>query len=398
MRAQPPFHLAVALCACAGTTQAQEAPVVLSAAYSVQTDSNLFRLPSGANTQALIGKDSAAEQIGVTTLGIGFNTQQSLQKLEFDVNLVDYRYQNFNYLSFTATNYNAAWQWALTPRFTGTLSSSRKETLNSFSDYTNYNQRNQRTETRTALDGEYQLDGSWRVLAGLGTTRQANQLAVLAGSDYTSNSANAGLRYAFASGSSITYLARLGSGSYLNRSVPNTGQYDDSFKQWDNDVRLRWMLGGGNSAELYITHINRTHPTYGERDYNGFNTGANLDWSLSGKTGMSLGFSHTLDTYATANSNYSQTDRLSWSPVWQFSPKAALRLRYEWAQRDYLGTPGATASTRRDTTRDTSLSINWQPFQKLALSAALQGASRGSNQAGLDYDSTQLFFSAQLTY
>lgn len=392
------IHTAVALCACAATAQAQEGPLTLSASYAAQTDSNLFRLPSNANTQALIGRDSAAEQIGVTTLGIGFNTQQSLQKLEFDVNLVDYKYQNFNYLSFMATNYNAAWRWSLTPRFTGTLSSSRKETLNSFSDYTNYSQRNQRTDTQTAFNGEYQLDGSWRLIGGAGTTRQANQLAILAGSDYTSNSASVGLRYAFASGSSITYQARLGSGNYLNRTIPNAGQYDDSFKQWDNDLRLRWVLGGNSTAELFVTHINRIHPTYGQRDYSGFNTGATLDWAISGKTGINLGFSHTLDAYATTTGNYSQTDKLSWGPVWQFSPKAALRLRYDWAQRDYLGTPGTTASTRRDTTRDTSISINWQPFQQLALSVALQGASRGSNQAGLDYDSTQLFFSAQLTY
>ena len=398
MRTYTYFHVVVALSACAGVANAQEDPLVITAGYTVQTDSNLFRLPSGANTQTLIGKDSAAEQIGVTTVGFGLNTYQSLQKFEFDLNLVDYNYKNFNYLSFTASNYNAAWRWALTPALTGSFTSSRKETLNSFSDFTSYRQRNQRIDTNTSFNAEYQLDGVWRVLGGVGTTRQANQQAVLAGSDYTSNTANAGVKYAFSSGSSITYLARLGSGTYLNRTVPNAGLFDDNFKQFDNDLRLRWTLGGNSSAEIYLTHVNRTHPTYGQRDYNGFNTGANVDWAISGKTALNVGFSHTLDAYATTNSNYSQTDKISIGPVWQFSPKAALRLRYDWAQRDYLGSPGATASTRRDTTRDTSVSINWQPYQQLALSAALQGASRGSNQAGLDYDSTQLSFTAQLTY
>jgi exopolysaccharide biosynthesis operon protein EpsL len=398
MRLHYDLHVVVALLACASAANAQESPLVLSAGYSVQTDNNLFRLPASANTQALIGRDSAAEQIGVTTVGFGLNTYQSLQKFEFDVNLVDYQYKNFNYLSFTATNYAAAWRWALTPRFTGSLTSSRKETLNSFSDFNSYSVRNQRTDTTTAFNAEYQLDGSWRPLMGLSTTRQANQQAVLAGSDYTSNSANVGLKYAFSSGSSITYLARLGQGSYLNRTVPNTGQFDDSFAQIDNELRLRWALGGGNSAEVYVTHLNRTHPTYGQRDYSGFNTGANLDWAISGKTALTVGFSHSLDAYATSNSNYTQTDKISIGPVWQFSPKAALRLRYDWSQRDYLGTPGPAASNRRDTLRDTSISVNWQPYQQVALSAALQGASRGSNQSGQDYDSTQLLFSAQLTF
>ena len=388
----------MAISVCAGAALAQESPLVLTAGYTVQTDSNLFRLPSNANTRALIGKDSAAEQIGVTTLGFGLNTQQSLQKFEFDASVVDYKYQNFNYLSFTASNYSAAWRWAVTPRLTGSFSSQRKETLNSFSDSTNYSQRNQRLDTDTGFNAEYQLDGAWRVLGGLNTARQVNQLAGLAGSDYTTNNASTGMRYAFASSSQITYQLRLGQGTYLNRVVPNSGQFDDSFKQWDNDLRLRWALGGNSSATAYITHINRTHPTYGQRDYSGFNTGATLDWALSGKSGLNLGYSHTLDAYATSTSNYSQTDKLSVSPVWQFSPKASLRLRYEWAQRDYLGSPGTASSTRRDTTRDTSVSINWQPYQQVALSAALQGASRGSNQSGLDYDSTQLLFSAQLTF
>ena len=56
------------------------------------------------------------------------------------------------------------------------------------------------------------------------------------------------------------------------------------------------------------------------------------------------------------------------------------------------------SSNRQDITRDTSLSVNWQAHDQLALSASLQTASRGVNQAGLDYDSTMLFITAQLTY
>ncbi|MDR7305614.1 exopolysaccharide biosynthesis operon protein EpsL [Rhodoferax saidenbachensis] len=378
---------------------AQESPLTLSAGYTVQTDSNLFRLPSNANVQALTGQGSKAENIGVTTLGIGFNTQQSLQKFEFDLSLVDYRYQNFNYLSFTASNYSAAWRWALTPRWTGNFTSDRKETLNSFSDYQGYTQRNLRVDTTTRLDTLYELDGPWRALAGASTTRQSNQQALTAGGDYAYTSADGGLRYAFASGSSITYQARIGNGNYLNRTIPNTGQFDDSFKQIDNDLRLRWVIGGGSVAEIYGTHINRTHPNYSQRDYNGFNTGANLNWALSGKSSVFIGFSHTLDAYATANTNYSQTDKFSIGPLWQFSPKASVRLRHDWAQRSYLGAPsGATSSDRSDITRDTSLSIDWAPHQKIALSAGLQSATRGSNQAGLDYESTVLFLTAQLNY
>ncbi len=379
--------------------QAQQDPLTLSAGYTMQSDSNLFRLPSNANVQALTGQGSAAETIGVTTVGIGFNTRQSLQTLSVNVNLIDYQYQKFNYLSFTANNYNANWQWAITPTVTGTLSTDRKETLNSFADFTGYRQRNQRLDTTTRFDATYQLDGPWRLIAGASTTRQENQLAQVTGSDFTSNAVDAGVRHVFGSGSSISYQMRIGKGTYLNRVVPNANAQDDQYTQVDNDLRLRWDLGGGTAANANLTHVNRTHPRYGQRDYSGFNSGAGLDWSLSGKTSISLAYIHLLEAYAATNSNYSSTDRISVGPVWQLSPKVGVRLKHEWAQRSYLGSPTAgLSSNRQDITRDTTLSVNWQPQDKLALSASLQTASRGVNQAGLDYDSTMLFITAQLTY
>ena len=377
----------------------QQDPLTLSAGYSVQTDSNLFRLPSSANLQNTIGKSSAAETIGVTTVGLGFNTRQSLQTLALNLNLVDYSYQNFSYLNFTANNYNASWEWAITPKVTGKFSTDRKETLNSFTDSTNVKQRNLRLDTTTRFDASYALDGPWRLIAGASTTRQENQAGLVTGSDFTTNAVDGGVRYQFATGSSLSYLMRTNKGSYLNRAVPNTGAFDDQYTQLDNDLRLRWLMGTGSTVNANLTHINRTHPRYGQRDYNGFNFGAGVDWALTGKTSLSTSISHTLDAYAASNSNYSGTDKISVSAGWQISPKVGLRLKNDWAQRSYLGSPSTTASSnRQDITRDTTLSVNWQAHEQLALSASLQQSSRGVNQANLDYDSTMLFFTAQLTY
>ncbi len=372
-----------------------EDPLTFRASYAVQTDSNLFRLPANANTQALIGKSSGAEQIGLTTLGVGFKTRQSLQQLEFDVELVHNNYQNFDYLSYTATNYNAAWRFSFTPRWVGNLTASRAETLNSFTDFQGF-QRNLRIDTNTALDTAYEIYGPWRLVAGLSNTRQANDLAVTAGSDFNNTAANLGLRRLFGSGSSATYSAKLYNGSYLNRNLPSAGLLDNAYKQVDNDFRLHWQLRGGSGADANITFASRSHPNYPQRDYSGVNSGASFNWLLSDKTSLYTAYSRVLDAYATSNSNYSQTDRLSVGPVWQISAKTSLRLQSQWSQIDYLGTPTAVpASTRRDQTRDTSLSLVWQPATRLSLSASLQTLSRSSNQAGLDYDSNLVYFSAQ---
>ena len=78
--------------------------LTLSASIGLIHDSNLFRLPSNINLLPLLGRSSAAETINTTALGLNYQRSYSLQKVEFDVNVTDYRYRNFGYLSFLATN------------------------------------------------------------------------------------------------------------------------------------------------------------------------------------------------------------------------------------------------------------------------------------------------------
>ncbi len=400
----PPFSWralgALALLLGGAPARAQEASELkFSAGYTVQTDSNLFRLPAGADAPALLGQPSATERIGVASVGVHLNTTLSLQQLELDASLVDYRYQNFSYLSFAGVNYDAAWRWAVTPRWTGKLSSERKQSLNSFADYQGFTQRNQRTDTHTRLDTVYEVAGPWRLVGGLERTSQANQQALVAGGDYASTAADAGVRLLFGSGSTLTYSARAYNGSYLNRVLSPTGLYDDAFHQTDHTLRLHWVLSGKTSANAHLTRLSRSHPNFAQRDYAGFNAGASFNWAISGKSALSGGYARELSSYETGYASYAQSDRITIAPVWQISAKTLLSLRHVWAQTDYLGAPGLLSNpSRRDTTRDTTLSFTWQPYPQLSLSAALQSAARGSTLAALDYDSTQVFLSAQYSY
>lgn len=387
-------------CLVCATSWAQDTPrVQVTANYTVQAEDNLFRLPDGANTNALVGRSSSAEQIGISTLGLAFHTEQGLQKFELNASLVDYRYQNFEYLSFTARNYAAAWRWALTPRLTGNITTDRKETLSSFADNRTFNAPNQRLETHTRVDAEYEIDGPWHVLAGVGKSRQSNLQSAIAGEDYSSDSADVGVRYDYASGSTMKYSVKVSDGTYLNRVAAPGSFVDDKFQQVDNDARLHWKVSAVSAADIHVTHIKRTHPVYGQRDFSGFNVGAGLNWSLSEKTTLLMGYAHDLAAYATTNTNYSQTDRLSLGVAWQTSAKTVLRLRQEWAQIDYLGSPSpGQSSQRQDISRDSTLSWSWQPRTQWTLNASLQHLSRGSNLAGLDYTSNVAMLSGQFSY
>jgi len=394
--------LCLGVAGAAWAQQAAEPGLQLRASAALMQDSNLFRLSDSANVKTSTGKDSAAETIGVTTLGLTYNKAYSLQRIELDVSLVDYRYQNFDYLSYTARNYTAAWRWSLTPRLHGSLSSDRKETLNSFADNqgsTAPTQRNLRTDTSNGFNAVYEITGAGRLLGGVSQAKQVNEQALVADSDYSITSANLGARYEFASGSTITYKATASNGKYLNRSLSQSSLVDDGFDQTESDLRLHWVVSGKLTADINAGFVERTHPHFAQRDYSGPQAGASLNWAISGKTSLSAEVSRRLAAYQTSYSNYSQTDKLSVGPSWRLSAKTALSLRYDISHIDYLDAPtGASQISRQDTVRDTTLSLAWQPRQSATLNAAFTNATRSSTLPGIDYQSRIATFSASYNF
>ena len=370
-----------------------------NAAYSLMSDSNLFRLPASTNFNAVLGKSSAEEKISTTSIGVSINKAYSLQRLEFDASVVNYAYQNFSSLSFVATNYAAAWRWSLTPRLAGNITSNRKETQNSFADSVGASQQNLRTDTSARLDAVYDLGGAWRVLSGLSNSGQLNQLPSVAQGDFTAQTADLALRYQMGSGSSLTYTVKNAKGKYVNRALNAAALLDDGYTQIDNELKARWVFDGHFNADLSAAQVARTHPNFAQRDYSGLNTSANVTWSITGKSALTVGWSRDIASYQTTTTNYSQTNRLALGPIWQISPKATARVSYAAATIDYLNSPtGLVGLPRSDNTRDITLSFDWQPHPKITVSAALQNATRASTAANLDFDGNMLTLTAQVVY
>jgi exopolysaccharide biosynthesis operon protein EpsL len=373
----------------------------ISAGAALVQDSNLFRLPSNANLPAIIGSDSASDQITITSVGVKFNKDYSLQRLELDLNLANYHYQNFNYLNNTANNYSAAWRWSVTPRVRGSLTTDRKETLNDFTDVRGYQQRNQRTNVTTRLDGAYELDGAWRLVAGAAESSQTNPQNQSAEADTVTRSTDIGARYVFASKSQLGFILRSAQGTY--RLSPNqpSGLINESFDQLDQEATLRWAIDGKSTADFRVTALSRKHANFGHRDFNGVSAVANYNLNVTGKISVTAGWVRELSSYQTTTSNYTQTDRFSIAPVWQMSYRTQLRLRHEMVVRDYLGAPttlAVNAMQRSETVRDTTLALDWQPQPHLTLNASVQDSRRSVNLANLDYQSTTASVSAQISF
>ena len=402
----PPTHpssltlLAITLATCGHAWAEGGQDLQLRASMGLAHDSNLFRLPDSANAQALIGRDSAAETVRITTLGLNYNKAYSLQRVELDVSLVKYSYQNFSYLDFSALNYRGAWRWSYTPHLRGSLSTARDQTLNSFIDFQGFNVRNERVNTNTRFDGTYELDANWRLIGGLTQAALKNSLQITSEADYRQTTLDGGVRYVLASGSSAGYTLRSSDGTYTtNRPIPSAGFFDDRFTQTDNELLATWAISRDTTADFKAGYRSRTYPNYPQRNFAGMTGAATVNWSYSPKAGVVAGWTHDINAFETTNTNFSQTDRFSIGPVWQISPKAVMRVQLAHSVRDFGGSPTALAPLqRRDVTRDATVSVEWQPYTFMSLSASLQNARRSSSLAGFDYSSNLFNISAQFTY
>lgn len=374
-------------------------PISFVAAINQMHDNNLFRLPASTNPQTVLGKSTKAEDITVTSLALKVNKAYSLQRFELEASLVDYRYNTFSYLSYSAQPYKAAWRWSLTPHLHGNLTTDRTTTQNSFADYTGYSARNTHTQESTRFDGAFDLSGSWHLLAGVAQSTSTDSQATLGQSNSRINTAEGGLRYNLPAGSALSYIHRRGQGNYYNRPDPTLyGLTDNRFDDTENEFRLFWPLTGKTSLDARLAHIDRKHTHYGARDYAGNVGNINLGWSVFGKSSLSLGLARELASYQTFTSSYTSTDRLTVAPYWQIGSKTGLRAKYDYAQRDYLGAIVATpANSRSDTLRTVMIALEWQPLRSVLVSTSLQNEKRTSNQAGLDYESNMLGVTAQLT-
>jgi exopolysaccharide biosynthesis operon protein EpsL len=375
----------------AGATLAQDTDGLdLSASYTLRHDDNLFRLPDGVRPQAVLGRPSAGETMDISSLGLRYAKTHSLQRIELDVSLVDYRYRTHQRLDLLATNYDLAWRWALTPRLRGSLRAEQDESVNSFDDASVLTSGNQRTQRHEAFDAVYEIDGAWRLVAGVLRTRNQNEQPLLGEESYVLRSAEAGLRYDASSGSSVTWRLRKGSGSTLAGLGPPVLLRDTEFDQDEQVLDVRWLASAKTTVELNLVHLPRRHDRLALRDYDGTNAALSLRWSATAKTLWTLQWSSDVSSYQSLNASHVRTDKLQLGHVWQIAARTTLQASLGETRRRFLGPPpGRTPDPTREATQEASLGLRWAVSRNLSLNTSLQHTQRRGNRPGLAFSSTQ---------
>lgn len=374
----------------------------VSAGSSLKYDANVFRTPDSTGPRP--GYSTKSDYINVNHVGLRIDKPYAQQRFQLDATKSMTRYDTFSFLDSEALNYKGAWLWTLTPHLTGTLSADRAQAQIPFTDIEGTTQRNVRTTNSRNFNLDGWVSGGWHLLAGYRQTELTTEQAVLSTPSSQSHRVEAGLRYAAASGNSITFMQRSTTADLINRPLDPVNLIDTNYRDTESELKVNWKPSGNSSFDGSLTYKARSNKHFAQRDFSGTAGELRYAWMPTGKLQFNLAAGRNILPFAAfgntiQNSTYVVNQTLSLGSVWQVDAKIAVHLNFVRTLSDYRGPVFAvTGPPRSDDFRTALVGVNWSLLRNVSLGASLQRERRSSKDPGFEYGDTIGMFSASVTF
>lgn len=361
-------------------------------------DDNLFRLEDSEDPSSFLGDTRRSDLRFSTSAGIRLDKPYAQQRFQLDAALVDHRFLNYGFLDHHAFNYRAAWLWHLTPRISGVLLAEQKQELNNFADFRSIADKSiQTSQTRLfTIDGD--IGAGVHLLGGLLDVRARNSERFDAVGDYQQDGAEFGVKYVSRAQNWVSLVQRETRGRYRGRELDPVAQLDSGFDESETEARLGWRFTGKSAVEARLGYVDRQHDHFAQRDYSGTTGRLEYRWNPTAKLQLNTSLSRSLLSFQEDGNSYYVADTFSIAPVWKYSPKTTLRLRYDYSDREYRGAILPTLPLRQDHVQTLLFATEWAATRSLTLGGTLQRTQRSSNIDGLDYDSNAIGINAQFLF
>src|SRR5438874_1699956 len=247
----------------------QERPLMVLVGGSVTHDSNVFRLPQSADTQARTGRPTRSDRISSMYTGLRLDKPYAQQRFLLDLTVSAYRYDNFSFLDFNALQYRSAWQWHLTPRWSGVLSADREQALVSYADFRDLAQRNVRTMENRWLAVDGWLFEGWHLLAGLRQQEVRNSAPFVQLGSFRASGGDGGVRYVAGAGNSVDFRVRVLDGRYTDRTADPATLLDDGFSRVESEALATWIVTAKSTFDARIARVDYRATHFAQRDFSG---------------------------------------------------------------------------------------------------------------------------------
>lgn len=343
-----------------------------SAAVNRTWDNNLFRLSN----------NEISDQITTYNAGVKLDKSYSQQRFIVNLNYIDNKYQTNEFLDFNTLNYDAAWQWTLTPALTGTLSSSKTKSLAGFADFRTFAQ-NIRTTENDQFRAEYSPHKVWALIAGVTKSKSTNSQIFNAVAGVDSNAFDYGARYNFPSGTSVTFLGHKRS-SDIQRTLNPITFLDNGYSENEFEWDVVFRPTGKSNLSTKLAYFSRDYNNFSERDYGAWLGFIRYEVFMTGKIKVNSELSRQIGAFETIYSTYSATDALTLNLSYFLSEKLIFGLNGRYAERDFKQAVQAGLPSRNDEERSLGASLTWQPIKSVGL---IFSSVKSSRDASTDYNS-----------
>lgn len=348
-----------------------------SAGINKLYDSNLFR-------QSV---NETSDQATISTLGVRFDKTYALQRVMANVTYIDNKYEKSDFLNYSATNYNAAWMWSLTPNLTGVLSSARTQRQINFRDLQSA-VKNVNTTTENTFRAEYAPHQVLSLILGYSQVKSENDRAFNAIASNERIGVDYGARYNFPSGSYISLLGHRRDGTVNGRPLNTVLQFDTGFTDYEYDLEVSIAENGKSNLVGKLGHVEREHDNFPLRDYKAWIGSLSYQLMWTGKIKSNFGLSRSVSAFETFNSTYSLTDAATASVSYEISDKIQAGLNFRISERDFQGRAQFDTSGRTDREHSYGANISWRPIKNIGFSLSSTKSNRNSTLAQFDFDDT----------
>lgn len=347
------------------------------AAINKAYDNNLFRQST----------NEVSDQATISTLGVRFNKVYALQRFKANVTYIDNKYQESDFLDYAATNYDAAWNWSLTPNLTGVLSSSRTQRQISFRDLQTP-VRNLVTTTENIFRAEYSPHKVLSLILGYSELTSENSRVFNAIASNERVGLDYGVRYTFPSSSYISLLGHRRKGTVTGRTLNSFLQFDTGFTDNEYDLEFSMAENGKSNITGRLGYLEKIHDNFPLRDYQGVIGSLDYELFWTGKLRSNLGLARSLGAFETFNSTYSVNDSFTASLGYEVSDKIQAGVNFRLSERDFEGRGQFDTSGRVDKEHSYGAQISWRPIRNVGISLSSTKSNRNSTLAQFDFDDT----------
>jgi exopolysaccharide biosynthesis operon protein EpsL len=366
-------------------------------------DSNLFRLADTVDTRAALDESKRDSLVQTATIGLQLDKQYSQQEFVGNASYSYSWYQTFSYLDASATNFDLAWKFHLSPWIEGTLSGNRREVPADYDFYRDLHEQNSYIQQQYRLRFDANPWSGWHLIGGGGAYLSSNTSSSSDQPKYEQYFLDGGLGYATLAGSRLQSIGRYAEGSYAQS---NSSVFANARDFSEKSVEFQFLSSSASDLTLKLVggYLSRTHEQLSKRNYDGLTADSLLSWQATDKLSLSGGFKRILSAYQDSYfTNYSRED-YTIAPRWDFTPKISLGGTYGYSRYKFGGYSSLTSTSSKETRTDQvgiySIDARWVPARFLDIKASMSNRVRDSSFGldNLDYTTNLMSIVLTISY